>query len=117
MTYLMTFDSTARSACVRFAGDLDYGHTKELLDAVTGLLSDTADVRAVHLDFTDLTFCDSVGLSALLEVHRQTSNIGARLHLDNRPAQLNRILELTGVLEYLTADPGAAAESEETEIG
>ncbi|SEH51490.1 anti-anti-sigma factor [Mycolicibacterium rutilum] len=117
MTLSLTLDSTARSACVRIAGDLDYGHTDELLDAVSGVLADDADVAAVHLDFTDLTFCDSVGLSALLQVRRLTSNAGARLQLDNRPAHLDRILELTGVLDYLTADPQASPDSEETEIG
>ncbi|WP_308204727.1 STAS domain-containing protein [Mycolicibacterium flavescens] len=113
----MTFDPTARSACFRIAGDLDYGHTDDLLTAVSDLLADAGTVRDIHLDFADLTFCDSVGLSALLQVHRQTSSAGARLHLDNRPAHLERILQLTGVLDHLTADPAPASEPEETEIG
>ncbi|MGV0851864.1 STAS domain-containing protein [Mycolicibacterium phlei] len=98
------------TARIHVAGNLEYGHSAALVDAVAAVLR--PGVQAVRLDLTDLAFCDSVGLSALLKVHRLTASAGARLHLDNRPTHLDRVLELTGLLEYLTA-----ATPEQSEIG
>jgi anti-anti-sigma regulatory factor len=56
----------------------------------------------VHLDCAEIDFCDSSGLSALILVHRRVTAAGARPHLDNRRAPLNRLLELTGTMAHLT---------------
>ncbi|AMO63591.1 anti-sigma-factor antagonist [Mycolicibacterium phlei] len=92
----------ATTARLEVAGDLEYGSTTDLVDAVAAQLR--SGVQTVRLDLAGLTFCDSVGLSALLQMHRLTTAAGARLHLDNRPAHLDRVLELTGLLDYLTAE-------------
>jgi hypothetical protein len=56
-------------------------------------------------------------LSALLAVHRRTSAAGARLHLDNRPLHLERILQITGVLDHLTATPAPQADAHDETVG
>ncbi|MFJ4467837.1 STAS domain-containing protein [Streptomyces sp. NPDC089424] len=90
---------------VRVAGELDYDTSGDLTEAVAEQLAEAGPVRDVRLDFRDLTWLDSTGLSALLMVHRRTSALGARLHLDNRPDVLERMLRMTNVLEHLTAAP------------
>lgn len=118
MKLTLNSDLTTRSARMNIAGDLDYGHTRALLDAVLELLAGDAALRELHLDFTDLGFVDSTGLSALLLIHRRLSRAGVRLHLDNRPARLDRILEITGLLEHLTAgEDDDSGRPDETEIG
>ncbi|MFF2808321.1 STAS domain-containing protein [Streptomyces sp. NPDC058000] len=61
--------------------------------------------RALHVDCGGLVLCDSMGLSALLMVHRRTSTLGVRLHLEERPPALDRPLTVTGTPEHLTAPP------------
>ncbi|KUN89108.1 hypothetical protein AQJ66_06375 [Streptomyces bungoensis] len=101
---------------VRVRGDLDYDTSDDALDAVLEQLSAGRAPRDVRLDFGELTWIDSTGLSTLLMIHRRTSTLGATLHLDNRPAVLERMLLMTNVLDHLTApaaDERAGAELEE----
>lgn len=90
---------------VRLSGELDYDTSDDLTSAVAEHLAEPVPVHDVRLDFGELTWLDSTGLSALLMIHRRTSSLGARLHLDNRPDVLERMLRMTNVLEHLTA-PG-----------
>lgn len=101
-------DRAADTLTVRVSGELDYDTSGDLLDAVVPLLSEEAGLRDVRLDFSGLTWIDSSGLSALLMVHRHTSEARAVLHLDHRPGFLERMLHLTNVLDFLT-EPGAPA--------
>lgn len=118
MNLTSTIDPTASAARLRVDGDLDYATTGEFVDAVSTLMTEQPSLRNLHLDFAELTFCDSAGLSGLLVIHRRTSAARVHLHLDNRPQHLERILEITGVLEHLTTSPQPLSEdSEETEIG
>ncbi|MET9392996.1 STAS domain-containing protein [Streptomyces sp. NPDC006624] len=112
--FTVAADREPPTLTVRVAGELDYDTSGELVDAVLDHLSDGAGLRDVRLDFSDLAWIDSSGLSALLMIHRHTSATGKTLHLDNRPEFLERTLRLTNVLEYLTgpADPGRARTGE-----
>lgn len=101
---------------VRVAGELDYDTSDDFVQTVVEhLASGQPPPRDVRLDFGDLTWIDSSGLSALLMVHRRTSATGATLHLDNRPEVLERVLRLTNVLDHLTAVAGGVHESEDDE--
>lgn len=105
---------------VHVAGELDYDTSDDLVETVTeNLSSGDAPPHAVRLDFQDLTWIDSSGLSALLMVHRRTSALGAGLHLDNRPVFLERMLQITNVLDHLTGPatlPGAGGAEEDDGI-
>lgn len=116
MKLTLAVHRTAQSARVRVAGDLDYGSSGLLLETVRDLLRAPSALQDLHLDFTDLAFCDSAGLSSLVLIHRQTAAAGVHLHLDQRPAQLQRILDVTGLLEFLTAPP-AGRQADESDIG
>ncbi|GGM07126.1 sulfate transporter [Streptomyces fumigatiscleroticus] len=102
----LTVDTAPGSAVVRITGDLDYETHGELVETVTSLLrpegTAVRPVTGLRLDFAGLGTVDSSGLSALLLIRRRTGRAGVRLHLDERPAGLERLLEMTGTLEYLT---------------
>jgi len=112
MNLTVTVETHAASATLHIRGDLNYESTTTLVSTVSDVLSDRGAVTDLHLDFTDLSFCDSAGLSGLLLIHRKTSADGVHLHLDRRPAQLQRILDITGVLEHLTTVPVREASNE-----
>ncbi|WP_329129733.1 STAS domain-containing protein [Streptomyces sp. NBC_01476] len=107
LTTVVVDAATARTV---IDGDLDFDTAGELVTAVEDGLAAQPGLRDLHLDCGRLGVCDSVGLSVLLTVHRRTSAAGVRLHLDDRPPALDRLLEVTGTLEFLTADPAAGAE-------
>ncbi|MER6348709.1 STAS domain-containing protein [Streptomyces sp. NPDC001595] len=105
--FRLTVREEPATLTVRISGDLDHDTGPELVDAVSDHL--TPGVRDVRLDFHALGHIDSLGLSALLMVHRRTSAAGAALHLDHRPAALERVLRQTNVLTHLTGAVGPAA--------
>ncbi|GAA4800095.1 STAS domain-containing protein [Streptomyces ziwulingensis] len=103
----VTLSSEPTRLTVRLSGELDHDTCDDLVDAVTARIAGVTRLREVRLDFRDLEWIDSSGLSALLMIHRHTSAAGATLRLDHRPAVLDRMLRLTNVLDHLTA-PAAA---------
>lgn len=101
MTLALTVTGTGRSACLRLTGVLDYETAGDFVDAVSRLLDQRPAPAQLRLDLSELTFCDSAGLSGLLFVHRRTGQAGIALHLDHRPRFLDRILDITGTFEHL----------------
>ncbi|WP_111509329.1 STAS domain-containing protein [Mycobacterium kyogaense] len=116
MNLTLSTDIDGTSTRLTVTGDLDYESTPALVSAASDVLAATTAVSDLHLDFAGLTFCDSAGLSGLLLVHRKTSSAGIQLHLDHRPAQLQRLLDITGVLEHLTTRPSRVAASESRSV-
>lgn len=92
---------------VHLGGSLEYGVTETLVSSVTEQLDLAREggrgVRQLRIDMAELTFVDSMGLAALLTVRRCADAQGVALRLDHRPVCLDRLLELTGTLDHLTA--------------
>lgn len=104
------FALTVRAAgprTLRFlvSGALDHQSAGELTGGAERVLARRPALTDLRLDFGRLTLCDSMGLSALLMVHRRAAEAGTRLHLDRRPFFLERLLVLTCTLDHLTAPP------------
>ncbi|MFF9150080.1 STAS domain-containing protein [Streptomyces sp. NPDC055051] len=105
-------------------GELAWDSAEELLDAarphlVPGRSHPGPDAAPtdLHVDCSGLTLCDSMGLSALLTLHRLAAAAGARLHLDDRPPLLDRLLLLTGTYEHLTGRSESAGPDGDTPSG
>lgn len=93
---------TQGSLRIEVHGDLDYTGGDLLVEEVTAQLSARPALTELHLHCANLGAVDSMGLSALLMIGRRTTAAGVRLHLDDRPAKLDRLLMLTGTLDHLT---------------
>ncbi|MEU6368732.1 STAS domain-containing protein [Streptomyces sp. NPDC046931] len=106
-SFALTVQIERNTIVVHVAGDLDYETCDELVRTVDGRLAqwpkDGPRLAALHLDFTELGDVDSMGLSALLTIRRRTDAAAIGLSLDERPPALQRLLEITGSLEHLTA--------------
>lgn len=113
MNLSVTVDITNRSACMQLAGDLDFATTRDVVEAVSRLLAEHSALRHLRLGCAELTFCDSAGLSGLLQIRRRTSSAGVQLHLDDRPPHLERLLHITGTFDHLTAPCDAETEPAE----
>ncbi|MFF3209485.1 STAS domain-containing protein [Streptomyces sp. NPDC002886] len=98
----LTRTDTADAVRIELHGDFDYLDADRLLDSVSAVLAGPGTLRDLHLDCTDMAGVDSSGLAVLLMIRRRTDAAGVRLHLDGRPTALERILQVTGTLDYLT---------------
>ncbi|MFD7713405.1 STAS domain-containing protein [Streptomyces sp. NPDC059785] len=107
--FTLSVEAEPARITVRIAGDLDYETCDELLDTVAPYLDERRDAAgspdesSLHLDFGGLGSIDSMGLSALLMIRRRSDASGVRLRLEQRPTALERLLDMTGTLHYLTA--------------
>ena len=91
-----------RTATLLVDGELDYETTSDLEAAVRGVLASRPGLRELRLDCGRIRFCDTIGLAGLLNIRRDADNAGVALVLHNRSATLERLLELTGILQHLT---------------
>ncbi|MEV6726466.1 STAS domain-containing protein [Streptomyces xanthochromogenes] len=104
---LTTVDTEGRVR-IEVQGDLDHDSADLLLEETMLQLGSRPDIQHLHLHCAELGIIDSIGMSTLLMIHRRTTAAGVRLHLDERPANLNRILRTTGTLDFFIAAQPAA---------
>jgi anti-anti-sigma factor len=91
-------------AVVRLRGELDLASAPALAEAVERLAVN--GTRSVRLDLTELDFCDSTGISAMLSARARMLDCGGALTVVGVQGKPLRVLALTGVLELLIGQPG-----------
>ncbi|WP_308011111.1 STAS domain-containing protein [Streptomyces sp. AC495_CC817] len=101
--------TSGRCLVARVSGDMDYG-TDLVFRAQFKELLGRGD-RFIVLDLSDVSFCDSVGLSVLLGAWRQAAASGAALVLASVPDSLQRVLQMTGADQVLRVH-GTVADAE-----
>ncbi len=95
-------------AVIRLSGELDLATIADLRDAAAGQLA-ARDVRELVLDLTDLTFLDSSGLGALLQVRGEAMSGGATFTVANVPAAPARVIAIAGLSSTFGIDEGAVS--------
>ncbi|MFC8224976.1 STAS domain-containing protein [Streptomyces sp. NPDC057287] len=100
--FTLTVEPGPVSACLHLSGDLDQHSGDTVVEQAERCLSAHPGLNDLHLDCAGLTFCDSIGISSLLMIHRGTTARGVRLYLDNRPPFLQRLLDITGIEKLFT---------------
>lgn len=83
-------------AVLHLTGELDLATIADLRLEVTEHLAD-ADVRELVLDLNGLTFLDSSGLGALLQVRSEALSRGATLSIVQVPAAPARTIAIAGL--------------------
>lgn len=93
------------SRCVvALHGELDMADVDDLHE----LLADTLGrARNVVLDLSAVTFIDSTVINTLIKTQQAASAAGSRFTVANATRQVHRVLDMTGVLPTLIADPHA----------
>ena len=85
---------------VRAIGELDLSTAARLCRAISAAAS-AAGRRRVMIDLTELEFCDSTGLRALISAVREVEVGGGKAALAVTPGgALDRLLEMTGLREF-----------------
>ncbi|WP_327732879.1 STAS domain-containing protein [Streptomyces nojiriensis] len=88
-----------RRRVVRVGGEMDIDRAPMLRDVLHSAITRPGgpDEIVVDLsDLSDLSFCDSSGLNALIHAQQTAAEHGRRIILRNPPPQLQRLLQLTG---------------------
>ncbi|WP_435972088.1 STAS domain-containing protein [Streptomyces sp. Qhu_M48] len=99
--------ATENDVRIELVGDLDFDNADLLLSEVTDLLDSRPRPRDLYLGFGGVGLVDSMGLSVLLMIGRHTAEARVRLHLDDRPGALDRLLARTGTSAYFATSPAA----------
>jgi anti-sigma B factor antagonist len=91
-------DATTR---LTLTGEIDLGSAKDLRDAIHRAVRDR-EIRALIVDVDAVTFIDSTGIATLIS-GRQLADACATSYAVVNPRDLvRRVLEITGVLAYLS---------------
>lgn len=81
---------------VHLAGEMDIATAPALIDEVEKLIA-AKDQSSIALETSQLTFCDSSGLNALIRVWKQARSAGVELVILRPHARLGRLLSMTGM--------------------
>jgi anti-sigma B factor antagonist len=90
---------------VRLSGELDIASYLALDEALRTFQLDGRP--NVTVDLSGLTFMDSTGLRVLLEAHLRTKISGGSLVIRRGPRTVQRVFEISGVIDRLTFEAGS----------
>jgi len=79
---------------VSLCGEIDAHSASDLTDAFEPW---PADVSSIRLRMAEVTFMDSSGLRALIELRRRADDHGATLRIDAPSRAVARIIEISGL--------------------
>jgi anti-sigma B factor antagonist len=102
----LTIDTTylaADATCLHVSGDVDMASSAALRNAIRTALT-APGVKRVLVDLSKVTFLDSTGINTLVQAHERAGDQDIRLQVVNPSRTALRVLDLTGVREFLGGD-------------
>lgn len=87
---------------VAVAGEIDLSTSDALHAGLLAVLSAQLPER-IDIDLAEVTFMDCGGLTVLVAVGKAASRMGCQLRITNPQPIVRRVLDLTGLLDVLTA--------------
>src|SRR4051794_28378505 len=96
----------SHGATVSIAGELDIATVPRVREALASPV--VAGAEAVVVDLTEVSFMDSTGLAALLELQRALTARGGRLAIACPEGPARLLLDVTGVADKLELHPTLA---------
>jgi anti-sigma B factor antagonist len=92
--------TTGRAKTLTLGGELDLVSSPALQQALDDAAGSDADL--IIVDLRELEFMDSTGLHALVNAQRRIEELGRRFALVRGGESVQRLFELTGVVDGLT---------------
>ncbi|GAA4219351.1 anti-anti-sigma factor [Streptosporangium album] len=102
--FTLSCDVHERATIIRVGGELGFTSApllREQLDRFRG-----PGTAFLIVDLTDVTFCDSVGLSELVSALQHSEAVGTRFALSGVHGYLARVLTITGLRKTFEIHPG-----------
>jgi anti-anti-sigma factor len=94
----------AASAEIRLVGELTEDARRPLVRAMTDLMLSAPQLRHLQLDTCGVTFMNSAGISALVQLQKMGQPRGIELTLAVQSAVVTRPLQLSGLWHRFTID-------------
>ncbi|MFI8522398.1 STAS domain-containing protein [Streptomyces sp. NPDC085481] len=91
----ITVRPTASSTVVSVHGEVDMDNAGDLRMALLRAIAACPDGAAVHLDLSEVSFCDSVGLNVLLRARNRALSEHRALIITAASPRVLRLLEMT----------------------
>ncbi|MEU9870461.1 STAS domain-containing protein [Actinomadura sp. NPDC048021] len=91
---------------VALRGDLDMASAPALGERLLTALPQSA--RLLILDLREVTFCDAAGLTMLIGIQRDATELGISLYLSAPRPQVAKLLRITGLDRGLNVHPGSS---------
>jgi anti-sigma B factor antagonist len=88
---------------LRVAGDLDHHTAPRLREALA--VAPLADGRAVVIDLSGLAYCDSTGITVLINAYKRGKAAGGGLLLAGLNANLAEVFQVIGLDQIFTFHP------------
>ena len=98
--YELTVDAEANTVRVQLSGEIDIAMNEHLRTVVDVSLADRPD--SVVVDFGGVTFMDSTGIRFLVGYRTRCDAIGATWSLIGASNSIRRLIELSGLGDFLT---------------
>ncbi len=98
--FRVEIENVDRAVVLVLGGELDLASSPRLEQALEQAA--TSDCDVVVLDLRELEFMDSTGLSVLVRAGQRAETAGLRFGLVRGGAQVQRLLNLTGMDERMT---------------
>jgi anti-sigma B factor antagonist len=91
------------TVAARLTGELDLTARDAVVEALVPLMS-TGEASRLVVDMSGVTFCDSSGLGALLDVRRAAADADVAMVLRSVSRQVARLLDLTDADGWLARE-------------
>jgi anti-anti-sigma factor len=85
-------------------GELDMATEAQLRDVAMQQLA-AHDLAKLQLDLADVTFLDSTGVSALVDLHKEATDRGVDLEIVAASHRAARVLTIVGLAEHFGLPP------------
>jgi anti-anti-sigma factor len=95
-TRVVVLDGTAR---VIVAGEIDLATSHDLSEAIKQALTEAP--KALVIDLSDVSFCDSSGLGVLAVSERECKLQGVQYRITGATGAVRRVFDITGLDELL----------------
>ncbi len=97
---------------VRMRGEIDLSSVPRLTELIRQRLT-AAVLRALVLDLSEVSFCNSYGLELMLQTQRRAEYRCIEMYLVPGPSPIPQLLRLTGLAEWFTSRDTVAAAVDE----
>src|SRR2546421_2522408 len=94
---MLTFrpERAADGAVLAVAGEIDMATAASLYEQATALA--VPGTRVLVLDLGGVSFCDSLGVAALVRIYRHGAGLGYRLRVTNVREHIAHVLQISGL--------------------
>jgi anti-sigma B factor antagonist len=98
-------DDAAGGPVITLVGEVDLAAAADVREAGRAAVDGAEPGAHVVLDVREVTFLDSTGVGAMVDVLNQAAGKGVTIVLRSAPERVRKILEITGLLDRFRLEP------------